>query len=142
MRGRIPDSRAGRAGFRDAFTPDDPPVRAAAAAANATIDRGRWSSAEAYGLLVAVGMMNAHRAVWGRARAVPPRIVNLEARVGHVLQFDEGKIDVRLDGAKESAALVLRERTAAKLAARGRLIVPIDDHAGGIARTEAAVIGC
>ena len=138
---RIPDSRTGRADFGHSRTPDDLPVSAAAAAADATVDGRQRRGGETDGLLRGVWLMNAHGTGWRRAGAIPPRVVHVEAGVGHVVQFDEGKIDVGFRRAKGGPALILRQRAAAALAAGGRLVIPIHHDAGSVASIETAVIG-
>ena len=77
-------------------------------------------------------MMNPHATRRRCAGAIPSGVKEIESRVGHLIQFDQGKIDVRLRSAKSRAALILRERTTAVLAAGGRLEIPIDRHTGSI----------
>src|SRR5712671_2891803 len=103
MRGRVPDSGARGAWFGDALAPDDLPMRAAAAAANATIDRGGLGRAKTDRLLVPVWLMNTHHPRRSDTGSLPTRVVDLEFRIGDIVQFDQGEIDVHLGRAENGA---------------------------------------
>ena len=141
VRHRIPDARAGGAGLGDTVVPDHLPVRAEGALTDATVHGGEGRAGETDGLLVAVGMMDADGARRRHRGAIPAGVIHVETALRHVLQLDQSEVHIRLGGAEDDAALVLRERTATELATDRRLIIPIDHDAGGVAGGDAAMVG-
>src|SRR2546421_4237223 len=105
-------------------------------AANTAINGGECAVGKTDCFLVTSGMVNANRTGWRRAGPVPPRIVNVETGIGHIVQLDQGEIDTGLRRAEGRAALIFGERSAAVLTAGRRFIVPVNDHACRVGRVQ------
>ena len=140
MRGSIPYSRAGRTRLRHADAPKRLPMGANTPGVDATIDGGKRIGANADGLFSPVWMMNSHGTCWGRAGTIPARIVNIEARVGRILQLNKRKIRIISGRAKNRAALALSQRTPSMLTTDGRLVIPINNHTGDVVCAKTAVV--
>src|SRR5262245_31174970 len=87
-------------------------------------------------------MMDADAADGSGAGAIPARIKDVEAGLGHGFELDQGEIDIEFGRAKDGAALVLGQRTAwmAGRATRG-VVVPVNHHGRRIGPTDAAMVG-
>src|SRR5689334_5868470 len=94
---------------------------------DATIDRCRRRVRKADRFLISVGMMDADHGCGRNTGSIPAGVENVETGIGNIVQFNQGRVWVTSGHAKGRTALVLRERTAAVLAAHRRLVIPIND---------------
>ena len=88
--------------------------------------------------------MDADRSRGLRAGRVPAGVVDVPGWIGRGRELDEREIGVGARGAQCCGVLVVGEIAARRLAqtvARGRLIVPVDDHRPRFARARNAMRG-